>query len=64
MSLLDYIAKDPKVQIVFLLVLMTLIGMSLAFFNIRKAKRLEHDLRVIEPPRNMPVVKYPRSDDE
>jgi hypothetical protein len=58
MSLLDYIAKDPSVQIAFLFVVALALVVSLVFFNLRKAKKLDHDLRVIEPVnRNMPVVR-------
>lgn len=57
MSLLDYIATDPYVQIVFILAIGAASVVSLVFRNFRKAQKLEHDLRVLEPvSRNLPVV--------
>lgn len=56
-SILDYISKDYSVQIVFIIAIAAIIFMCLVFTNIRKVQKLDHDLRVIEPPkRNLPVV--------
>lgn len=53
MSLPDYIAKDPTVQIAFILGVVAILFMNFFFLNLRKKERLEDELRVISKSRDV-----------
>ena len=54
--LLDYISTDPRVQLVLILGLVFLIGINFVFANLRKVRKQEHDLTIVNPSKN--VTQY------
>lgn len=56
MSILDYISKDPTVQIFFIIAVAVLLGINFLFINWRRSKKQEQELAIVNPSKT--VARY------